>query len=97
MELKVLLFQECEQWVAQVLEHDITAQGIKTDDAIYELSRLIVGEILMREDLHIAPLDSIPPAPPVYWERYEHASHLDKHLAQIDLGPVPDIDCRLAA
>ena len=106
MKLKVLLFQEDNKWVAQVLEHDITAQGRTTDEALYQLSRLIAGELSMREiDSYLSPFTEIPPAPKFYQNRYDNSANLSANLEELlplagmdsDRMPPPKISCRLGA
>jgi hypothetical protein len=73
MALKVLLFQEEESWIAMVLEYYIVAQGDTIEDAIYDLSRLTCGEMIMRNRGVMQPLDDVPKAPHMYWEWYGRA------------------------
>ena len=80
MDLRVLLFKDQEHWIAQLLEFHITAQGETTEDAIYELSRLISGEMVMRKKGMLQPLDDIPRAPHKYWEWYEMATPSEHSL-----------------
>lgn len=75
MKLSVLLFRECEQWVAQCLEYDIVAQAETIDDVVYEFQRLLVGYVALRLQRNLPPLElDLPPAPGVYWRRYGQAS-----------------------
>ena len=80
-----------------MLEHDIAAQGATVDDAIYHLSRLIAGECLVREHHdHLSEFAEIPKAPQRFWDLYERAAFIDKHVAEFT--PVSmQAECRLAA
>ena len=98
MDLKILLYPGHRDWIAQVLEHDIAAQGATVDDAIYHLSRLIAGECLIRErHNHLSKFAEIQKAPQRFWDLYENAAFIDKHLAEFTPVPLMQTECRLAA
>ena len=101
MELRVLLFKHEDSWVAQLLEFYITAQGDTIEDAIYELSRLIVGEMVMRKQGMMQPLDDMPRAPVRYWQWYDKAKPCDHSLVPFEeLKEFPDklsFSCREVA
>lgn len=79
MELSVLLFQQRGCWVAQCLEYNIAAQGNIIDDAVYELQRLICGQIAIRKELKLPSLEAaLSPTPEIYRQLYEKATPLDK-------------------
>lgn len=70
MELTILLFQENNSWVAQCLEYDIAAQGKTSDDALCELHRLYYGQVAIRRELKLPPLqEELQPAPLIYWQQ----------------------------
>ena len=102
MELKVLLFQEGESWIAMVLEYYIVAQGDTIEDAIYDLSRLTYGEVIMRNRGVMKPLDDAPKAPHIYWEWYGRATPSDHSLVPFKeytdssegYSETPTIKCR---
>ena len=101
MELRVLLFKDQECWIAQLLEFHITAQGETAEDAIYELSRLITAEMVMRKRGAMQPLDDMPRAPVRYWQWYDKATPSDHNLVPFEeLKEYPDrltISCREVA
>ena len=93
MKLNVVLFQEGPYWVAQGLEHDITAQGKKIPDALYELQRLLVGYIALRQQKNLPPLElDLPKAPEIYWRRYEEASSRLEPRERISLSSQVPVD-----
>ncbi len=83
MTLDVLLFQETGSWVAQCLQYDIAAPGRKIDDAIYELQRIICGQIVVRKELNLPSIEQgLPRAPEIYWRLYHQAKK-----KPVDRGP----------
>ena len=103
MDLRVLLFEDNKVWIAQLLELYITAQGETVEDAVYELSRLIHGEIAMRRQGMMQPLDDTPKAPNRYWEWYEDATPFEHSLAPFTMKEPNEhsdtltIECRKVA
>lgn len=86
MELDVLLFQETGSWVAQCLQYDIAAPGRKIDDAIYELQRIICGQIVVRKELNLPPIEqALPRAPEIYWKLYHQAARIEKNPPRIEM------------
>ena len=68
--LNVLLLKD-GAWTAQCLEHDIAAQGETIQEAMFELTRTLVAEVCLCAARGDHSLDSIPPAPRFYWQRYQ--------------------------
>ncbi len=91
-ELRVLLFQEGEHWVAQGLEYDVGAQGKTIDDALYEMQRVLLGQIVIRQELDLPPFETaVPRAPALYWRQFEQANPVEKtppHMTAGDRIPV---------
>ena len=101
MAVKVLVFKgsnsEREGWIAHVLDYDIMAEGTDIDDAMYRLSRLTAGELLLRKGGIMGPLEQVQKAPIPYWKWYETAEPLDRELTAIEpYGPI-ESECRLVA
>jgi hypothetical protein len=67
MLLDAVLFKDGETWVAQCLQHDIIGCGASKTDAITRLEYMFQAEVLVCDERGIS-LNSIPPAPPMFWE-----------------------------
>lgn len=92
LELNILLFRGNENWIAQGLEYDIGAQGKTIDDALYELQRLIIGHVAIRQELDLPPLqEAIPKAPEMYWRQFEKAKRLETELPPMTVEKEPPI------
>ena len=70
--IRVVMFEEAGQWVAQCLEYDIAAQGPDLDSLNERLDVILKAEL--RESLarHGTPFAGIGPAPDRYqrmWDR----------------------------
>lgn len=63
-------------WVAQCLEHDIVAQARQIRDALHEISRMLVGRLVVADQLGVDPFDGIPAAPREMWDEFEKGSLL---------------------
>lgn len=83
--LSVLIYQEDGRWIAQALEHDITAYGTSVEDAKHAFEQTVAGQVLFDLQRNKAPLQHIEPAPDEFWDRF-HGE------APSDLGkmPLPD-------
>ena len=68
--LNVLLMKEDGIWSAQCLEHNIAAQGSTINEAISELARTIIGELVLRAAEGAEGLNDIPRAPDMYWTMF---------------------------
>lgn len=75
-ELSVLFIRDGDCWVAQCLEYDIAAQGKTLEEVNEALERTFVGQILLDVRRGKEPLQGIPKAPKLYWERFEHGERL---------------------
>lgn len=82
--VNVLIFRDCEWWVAQCLEYDIAAQARTIKDVEYEFQRVFIGRIAAAQELGIDPFEDIPPAPEAYRKIFEDA---DKTL-RVELKPI---------
>lgn len=101
-EVKVLLLQEGDYWVAQGLEHDIAAQGKTIAAAKMAFERTFVGQIVVDVRSDKQPLEGIERAPQHYWDKFEHAERLaEQRPFQMPAGfpyvNAPTADLRIAA
>lgn len=74
--VRVLLFQQDGQWIAQCLEHDITAQGETLEEARRGWEHTLVGYLCLSEENGVKPLANVPRAPKFYWDRFEQADQI---------------------
>ena len=75
MKYHILVWQENDGWGAQLLEHDISAQGDSRADVLYNISLAIAGESLTRSrDRRFKPLSEVPSAPERFIQLYENHS-----------------------
>ena len=75
LNLSVLIFRGEKEWIAQGLEYYVNAQGPSPDDALYQLQRLIAGQVFIRQKLDLPSLtEALPRAPEVYWRQFEQAA-----------------------
>ena len=75
--LDVLFLREKDVWVGHCLQHDIAAQGETLRECMRAFSAVLVGRILVADELKIDdPFRDIPPAPAKYWKHYRSAFRL---------------------
>ena len=103
--LSVLLVKDQGVWAAQCLEHNIAAQGATTQEALFELSRTVAGELALSAEAGHEGLAHIPRAPDFYWKMFGASDRLntkDRPLFQPDRDVPPAFmlpefrDCRVA-
>lgn len=80
--------------MAVVLEHYIVTQCDTIEGAIYDLSRLICGEQVMRSRGMMQPLSNMIKAPNIFWEWYDNATPSNHSLISFDDYETPTIECR---
>lgn len=71
--MRVLMFNEGDQWVAQAIEHDICASGRTQEEAQFHFELTVQAEMQEGDGV----LDAIPPAPQDYadmWDRIDPSS-----------------------
>lgn len=99
-ELHFVVFQTGPIWAAQCLEHDLGAQAATLDDVLYELQRVIFGELLIAKELGAEPFEGREPAPREYWDKW-NASKLTVDFPQEPFAPSmtyrPATEVRLVA
>ena len=93
MKLNVLIskgnFPDRTGYVAHALEYDIMAEGRSVEDSANNLSRLVAGTILLRENGLMRPMSEVETAPELYWQAYEKAEPIQREL------PGFESECRL--
>lgn len=82
MGLRVVVFQEEGLWVAQVLEHDINAQGASVEEAKRNLADVLLSSIALDMYLGKEPLCAIGPAPDWYWRLW-----VDERAETVESAP----------
>jgi len=58
----IQVFREGNEWVAQLMQHDIAAQGVSLWDALDELGRVITARLTIDDQLKINTFEELPPA-----------------------------------
>ena len=82
--LNVLIFQGEKEWIAQGLEYHINAQGPSPRDALYQLQRLLAGQVFIRQALGLPLLtEALPRAPEVYWKQFNQAAWKKRPTGEI--------------
>ncbi|HTY11807.1 MAG TPA: hypothetical protein VMF88_12135 [Bacteroidota bacterium] len=74
--LSVLLFQDkgTGNWIAQCLEHNIAAQGKNIQKAVEAFTKTFVGQVVLDVKYDRKPLEGIPKAPAMYWDKFFNQS-----------------------
>lgn len=70
IEVRVIVFQEDEKWIAQVLEHDICTQSDNCEALLEELPTIIVAHAQLSTKQGMEPLADISPAPKNFFEMW---------------------------
>jgi len=83
-ELRLLIFRDCDWWVAQFLEYDIAAQARTLPDVQYEIQRALIGRIVIAKKLGIDPFENLAPAPAEYHQLFKDTSK----TLRVELRPV---------
>jgi hypothetical protein len=89
--VNVLIFRDCEWWVAQCLEYDIAAQARTIKDVEYEFQRVFIGRIAAAKQLGIGPFEGISPAPKEYHKVVEDT---DKTL-RVEFKPIKNLKVKI--
>ena len=94
IELRVLLTpSQCGRWYAQVLDHDLAADGRDIDDVLFELSRVLNVHVASCNQLDRKPFECLGPAPSRFHKLWETAKDIEATLPdlrsiQMDLPPI---------
>ena len=87
--LSVLFFRDGDQWLAQALEFDITAQGSTLAQAKRAFEQTLVGQIKLDRMKGRKPLEHLPPAPTEYWTAFEAATTQPLQAERFPLSDLP--------
>lgn len=72
--VRVVIFKEADQWIAQMLEHDICAQGPDLDTVRERFLATLRAEVAESERNGHAPLENIGPAPALFEQKWNQRS-----------------------
>ena len=86
-QLNLLVYEDCDSWVAQCLEYDIAAQATTLPDLEYEIQRVLIGRIYTAKQLGIEPFEGLPPAPDAYRRIFEDHSK----IRRLELKPTKNL------
>jgi hypothetical protein len=87
--ISVVLYQEDGLWIAQGLQHDITARGNNPVEASDRFNQKFGAELIMSMEIgEEKPLAGVPRAPKEFWDMYEAA----KMRADVDESPIQVAD-----
>jgi len=75
MKIRIVVFKDEDQFVAQALEHDICVQATTLDQIVSRMEAALGLEIA-------DGLDHIPPAPDQFFKMWETHSELFKHTSE---------------
>lgn len=103
MELSVVLFRDGDFWIAQGLEHDITAQGRTLQEVKLAFMRTVAVRAFVDQEAGVEPFSQCEPAPTEFWELHKTGEQLASHIRESarelpPLGvPIPSLtgDCRI--
>jgi hypothetical protein len=93
--IRVLVFKESGQWLAQCLERDLVAQAPSEQEAMDSFIRLLKGRLVRDLNNGKEPLQNLPPAPSRFldaWNRLtnKHDALSAKSVSLPDDGDIPD-------
>ena len=78
--IRVLVFRQDGQWVAQCLEHDLVAQAPSDDEVMGSFIRLFKARLLRDLSMGAEPLKSLPPAPSKFIEMWNRITNEKESL-----------------
>lgn len=90
-EVRVVMLQENDTWIAQGLDYDITGHGDTADAALDNLGDTLLGQAIV--DIHhgLEPLSNTPKAPEFYWKKFNQEGwRKEKHFAVSEKRSIPD-------
>lgn len=76
--LRVLVIKQGEQWLAQALDYNLSAQAPSDDQAVQAFIRILRARLRMDHERGKTPLQGLPQAPDRFfevWERLERELH----------------------
>lgn len=85
--LRVLFYLEGDQWVAQCVDHDITAHGETIPKAQRAFEMAVVSEIIVAVESQREPFADPRTVPPLFAEAFEDALAEKLEQRHIDVPP----------
>lgn len=85
--LRVLFYQEGDQWVAQCVDHDITAHGESIPKAQRAFEYAVISEVVVSVESGRRPFTDPTTVPPLFVQAFEDALAEKLDRANIDLPP----------
>lgn len=76
--VRVIAFQECDQWVAQCLEHDICAQAADLDTLFARVEATLAAEYSALREAGKDGLNALPAAPEHFFRMWEKRSDFNR-------------------
>lgn len=70
-QIRAVIVKEGDWYVAQCLEHDITAQAKSLTDLYHEVQRVLATHVAIALSKDEEPFADIPAAPKRYWDMFE--------------------------
>ncbi len=98
--IRVIAFQDGEQWVAQCLEHDISAQAPDLETLNARISLAIDLELKISMEKRTAPFAGLDPAPQHFfdmWDRRAGSLHVERPAAPTWHGKDLQVELSLCA
>lgn len=84
--IRLLLFQELGEWVAQCLEYDIVAQGSTIDEVQNSWTHMFLGHIALSEENKVELMHGVPISPKIYWGKFEEAEKISQKNIVLPTG-----------
>ncbi len=88
--IRVIMFEEAGQWVAQCLEYDIAAQAPNLDSLNDRLEVTLKAELAESIERHGSPFAGINPAPERYqrmWDRRVKSFDVSANTKSVEGAP----------
>jgi hypothetical protein len=76
--IRVIAFQECDQWVAQCLEHDICAQAPDLDTLYARFEATLLAEDAALKEVGKSGIDALPRAPEHFFRLWDKRSDFNR-------------------
>jgi hypothetical protein len=76
--VRVIAFQECDQWVAQCLEHDVCAQAPDLDTLYARVEATLLAEDAALREAGKGGIDALPAAPDHFFRMWDKRSDFNR-------------------
>lgn len=90
--IRVLVFRQQGQWVAQCLEHDLVAQAPSEDEVMSSFIRLFKSRLIRDLNSGREPLKTLPPAPARFLEAWNRITNEKESLTAKSVSLPDDSD-----